>query len=309
MSTHQISQTKYFRSIFLPGLYALQCVSRVSGAPDVTIYREDLSSLIGNHETSQMSLMRAQKRFAFFVLRHSRDRCDIYDKKGRFVRDPAERPSAYATMMSPTAVVCDNKRLAAQSTWLLNTPTVCASFEAHTGQSAAARGNFYTMLDQLLNLAPGDKDRAHIYVLSHHSPCPRSVIVADLSRTTECAQGLFLDYFKRLQNGWPLHEAHHKTELARTLASCRYTELRQWLYRICATSGNWDDPDRLALTLSAIPLSVRFELARAFVNVVYPKVFLPDGGIERINDDDVYAMGAEVGTAIGVVMQTPMSKI
>lgn len=307
MSTRSIPHTKYFRSIFLPGLYALQCVSRVSGAPDVTVYREDLDSLVGSAKTSQLSLMKAQKRFAFFVLRHSRDRCDVYDKKGRIIRDTAEHPAAYVTAMSPIPVSCDNASLASQSKWLLAVPTVCASFEAQSGQSAAARGNFYTMLDQLLNLAKSDKDRENIYVLSHHSPCPRSVLVADLSLVTDRAQGIFLDYFRRLQNGWPLSASHHKTELSRTLSGGRYTELRRWLHTIRMRTTQGEDSDRLSLILSAIPLSVRFDLARVFTDVVYPKVFLPDGGIEQISDEDVYARTDELGALLDQVLRTPMS--
>lgn len=307
MSTHSIPQTKYFRSIFLPGLYALQCVSRTSGAPDVTVYRADLDSLVGPAKTSQLSLMKAQKRFAFFVLRHAVDRCDFYDKKGVLVRDAASHPESYWTTMSPTPVACNNESLAAQSTWLLSAPTVCASFEAHGGQSAAARSNFYTMLDQLLNMAKSDKDREHIYVLSHHSPCPRSVLVADLSKTSAYGQEIFLDYFKRLKNGWPLSPPHHKTELSRTLASCRYVELRRWLQAVRMKTVTDEDPNRLSLILSSIPLRVRFAMARAFVEVVYPKVFLPDEGVEQISDEDVYARAAEIGAALDQVMRTPMS--
>ena len=291
----------------MPGLYSLQCVSKTSGAPDVTVYREDLDSLVGPAKTSQLSMMKAQKRFSFFVLRHAVDRCDVYDKKGAIIRDAAGHPESYSTAMSPTPIVCNNAQLAAQSTWLLAVPTVCASFEAHGGQSAAARSNFYTMLDQLLNMAKSDKDREHIYVLSHHSPCPRSVLVADLSKTSEHGQEIFLDYFRRLKNGWPLSPPHHKTELARTLSSCRYEELRRWLHEVRMKTVAGEDPRRLSLILSAIPLRVRFALARAFVDVIYPQVFLPEEGAEQISDEDVYARTEEIGAALDQVMRTPMS--
>lgn len=309
MSTPSTSQTRYFRSIFLPGLYALQCVSRVSGAPDVTIYRENLDALVGDTKTSQLALMKAQKRFSFFVLRHTRDRGDCYDKRGRLITVEAEKPASYATAMSALPVRCDNGALARQSTWLLSNPTVCGSFEAHSGQSAADRGNFYTMLDQLLNQARNDKDRENIYVLSHHSPCPRSVLVADLTKTTDRTQELFLDYFRRIQKGWPLHDVHHKTELARTLSSCRYGDLRAWLKGVRMRTTLGEDPHRFDLVLSSIPLQVRFALAKVFVEVIYQKVMLVEGGVEKISDEDVYQRAAEIGAAMDHLLATPMSNI
>lgn len=309
MSTPSLPQTRYFRSIFLPGLYALQCVSRVSGAPDVTIYRENLEALVGDTKTSQLALMKAQKRFSFFILRHTRDRGDCFDKRGRLVTVEADKPVAYATAMSASPVRCDNGSLAQQSTWLLPNPTVCGSFEAHSGQSAADRGNFYTMLDQLLNQAGSDKDREHIYVLSHHSPCPRSALVADLTKTTDRTQELFLDYFRRIQKGWPLHDVHHKTELSRTLSSCRYGELRAWLKGVRMRTSSGEDPHRFDLVLSSIPLQVRFALAKAFVDVFYSKVLLVEGGVEQIADADVYHRSAEIGAAMDQLLATPMSNI
>jgi len=309
MSTPLKSQTRYFRSIFLPGLYALQCVSRVSGAPDVTIYRENLDAIVGDTKTSQLALMKAQKRFSFFVLRHTRDRCDYFDKNGRLITVEAAKPTSCVTAMSTSPLRCDNGALARQSAWLLPTPTVCGSFEAHSGQSAADRGNFYTMLDQILNQARNDKDRENIYVLSHHSPCPRSVLVADLTKTTDRAQELFLDYFRRIQKGWPLHDVHHKTELARTLSSCRYGELRAWLKGVRMRTSASEDPHRFDLVLSSIPLQVRFELARVFVEAIYQKVMLVEGGVEKISDDDVYHRAAEIGASVDQLLATPMSNI
>lgn len=309
MSIQSIPQTRYFRSIFLPGLYALQCVSRVSGAPDVTVYRENLTALVGDPKTSQLALMSAQKRFAFFVLLHSVDRADYFDKKGRPISDAARMPVAYATVMTSAEVKCNNDAMVRQSTWLLASPTVCGSFEAHAGQPAVARSNFYTMLDQLVNLAPTDEDRENIYLLSHHSPCPRSVIVADFTQTTTRGQELFLDYFQRLQKGWPLCEKHHKTELARTFASCRYGELRSWLKGVRMRTSDSEDPDRFALVLSSVPLQLRLGLARVFVHAVYAKIKLVTGGVEQISDDDVYNRSAEIGFAMDQLLATPISKI
>lgn len=307
MSTHSTPQTRYFRSLFLPGLYALQCVSRVSGAPDVTVYREDLDSLIGGTKGSQMTLMRSHKRFSHFVLRHSLDRADYYDKKGRLIREEAARPVAHVTAMSAAPMRCDNGELAEQTSWLVASPTVCGSFEAHAGQSAAERGNFYTMLDQMLNQAKSDRDREHIYVLSHHSPCPRSVLVADLTKVTERSQSIFLDYFRRLRDGWPLCEKHHKTEMARTLSSCRYGELRRWLKGVRLALSPDEDSVRFDLVLSSVPLRIRYELARVFVEIVYPKFRLAPGGVEQLEDCDVEARTHEIGAVIDQLLATPIS--
>ena len=253
--------------------------------------------------------MKAQKRFAFFVLRHSVDRADYFDKKGRPINEAAEKPVAYATVMTSAALRCNNDTMTRQSTWLLANPTTCGSFEAHAGQSAVDRGNFYTMLDQMVNLAPTDKDREHIYLLSHHSPCPRSVLVADLTKTTARGQELFLDYFQRLQKGWPLCDKHHKTELARTFASCRYGELRTWLKGVRMQTVPTEDPERFDLILSSVPLQVRLCLARVFVHAVYSKVKLATGGVEKISDDDVYSRSNDIGCAMDHLLATPIANI
>jgi hypothetical protein len=209
--------------------------------------------------------------------------------------------------MSASPVRCDNEALVRQSTWLLEQPTICGSFEAHAGQSAAERANFYTMLDQMLNLAENDKHRNHIYVLSHHTPCPRSVLAADLTKVSERAQGVFLDFFRRLQKGWPLCDDHHKTELARTFSSCRYTELRRWLRMIRLRRRPGEDSQRFDLVLMGIPLNIRFSLAQILIHEVYAKIRLIDGGVEQISDEDVLSYVDQIGARVDQLLATPMS--
>ncbi len=273
----------------------------------MTIYRQDLDALVGGSADSAISKMRRQKRFDSFVLRHSKDRSDHYDKRGRLMRPGSQLPEAYPTSMSATPIRCDNKALVQHATWLLPQPTICGSFEAHAGQSAAERVNFYTMLDQMLNLAKNDKDRDFIYVLSHHHPCPRSVLAADMSKVSDRAQGVFLDFFRRLQKGWPLSEEHHKTELARTFSSCRYTELRHWLRAVRRHRRPGEDMQRFDLVLHGIPLNIRFGLAQIFVQEIYPKIRLVEGGIEQVDAEAVAAYVDQIGSRVDQLLATPMS--
>jgi hypothetical protein len=307
MPTLSNQQQKYFRSIFVPGLYSLQCVSRTSGAPDVTIYRQDLDQLVGGGKGSFLHRMRASKRFEFFILRHSKDRVDFFDGNGRVLPPGHRVPEVMPTSMAKTSVRCDNASLAAQSSWLMPRPTVCGSFEAHAGQSAAERGNFYTMLDQMLNAAKNDNDREHIYVLSHHEPCPRSVLAADLTKVSDRVQGVFLDYYRRFSKGWPICAEHHSTELARTLSSCRYEELRRWLRAVRALTDPSDDLSRFEMVLMSLPLSVKFGLARILVREVYSEFTLAEGDVERLSDEVVIARHKEIGASVDQLLAIPLS--
>lgn len=274
----------------------------------MTVYRQDLDLLVGGGKDSFLHRMRASKRFDFFVLRHSKDRVDYFDSKGRLLPKGHRLPEIMPTSMSKAAVRCDNASLAAQSSWLLPLPTVCGSFEAHTGQSAAARGNFYTMLDQMLNLAKNDKDRDHIYVLSHHEPCPRSVLAADLTKVSDRVQGVFLDFYQTFKKGWPISEAHHKTELARTLSSCRYDELRKWLRAVRSMTDPTDDLARFEMVLMSLPLNAKFGLAQIVVQEVYPEFTLAEGGIEQMTDDYIASKFREIGANVDQLLATPLSK-
>ncbi len=309
MTTPEIKTQKFFRSITVPGLYSLQCVAMSSGTPDVTVYRSSLDELVGGSADSEMSRMIKQKRFSYFVLQHSKDRADYYDRAGDLIESASRRPEPYHSEMAPQSYRCDNASLVNQITWLLPTPTICGAFEAHNGQAAVGRANFYTMLDLLINRATKDKERQHIYLLSHHLPCPRSVLVADMSLVSESAQGIFLDCYRRIKNGWPINQEHHKTELARTLATCRYNELRRWLRMVRAARELPDDMDRYELVLNSIALNTKFHLAKIFVGRIYPKFRLMEQGCEHITDQDVLSSANPVGLAVDAFLaQTPISK-
>lgn len=304
MFTEKSTTPHYFASIFVPGLYSLQCVSRVSGLPDVTLYRENLDALVGKN--SLLSKLRSEKRFSFFVLRQAMDKFDFFDKSGRLISNPSEKPKALPQSMSSQPLSFKNDALLQHIGWLIPQPTICGSFEAHAGQSAAARGNFYTMLDQLVNLAPSDKEREHLCVLTHHWPCSRSLLVADLSMAAPRTQEVFLDYFRRIKNGWPLHEQHHKDELARTLAGCRFGQLRNWLKTVRMKLNPAEDADRFDMMLTALPVQTRLDLAVILVGEVYKRFSLPDGGVEHLSDDVVEAHAESIGKRMDGLLRAPV---
>lgn len=311
MPTDRTSAPHYSASIFIPGLYSLQCVSRTSGLPDVTFYRENLDALVGSK--SLLSELKGGKRFAFFVLRQASDKCDFFDKGGRLlVDDPFEKPEPLPRFMSGQALSLKNDDMARHIAWLLPQPTVCGSFEAHAGQSAADRSNFYTMLDQLVNLAPSDKEREHTCVLTQHWPCPRSLLVADLTLAAPRTQEVFLDHFMRIRKGWPLHEQHHRDELARTLASCRFPQLSRWLKTVRMQRNPSEDPERFDLVMASISAQTRLDLATILVRAVYKKFILSAGGVEQMPDDVLIAhadaIGGRVDELLGKPVLMPASK-
>jgi hypothetical protein len=123
-----------------------------------------------------------------------------------------------------------------------------------------------------------------------------------------CAK-LFLDYFRRIQKGWPLSDAHHKTELARTFSSCRYAELRQWLRLVRQRRRPEEDLVRFEMVLMGIPLGLRFDLARIFIEEVYLRIRLPAGGVEQIEEVVVVELIDEIGARVDRLLATPMSNI
>lgn len=304
MSSPATPSKSYRPSLYIPGLYSLQAVSRDAAAPDVTIYRENLDSLLAWKQE-----MVTGKRFSHFALRHATDRTDFFDRLGRGLADDVGVPVPQAQPMLAQDLGASRMALLGRVPWLVERPTYCAGFEAHAGCSAATRSNFYTMADRIINLAQADADRVHVYVLGCNlSPYTVSAMVADMSKVTELTQGVFLDCFKRVRSGWPLQAAHHRTELARTLAGCRYTQLCEWLVEVRALTRPSETAARYRLVLGALPNSLRLKLAQVFVDHAYPEFVLEPGGVETLPPEAVAIIAPRVGPSIDQMLAIPLSK-
>lgn len=308
MITTNLTKQKFYPSLFAPGLYSLQCVSRVSGSPDVTVYRENLADLIEG-SSSQLRRFVNAKLFSHFVLAHDSDKKDVFDKRGKAMKQGGG-PEAVPQRMAFKTLTCDTRKLITRSAWLVESPTTCGWFEGHAGQSAAERSNFYVMVDQLIHQAKNDKDREHLYLLSHHIPCANTVLIADLPKTSERTQGVYLDYFKRLRKGWPLQAGHHQAEMVRTFAGCRYAQLVTWVVALRKSDIGVDPSDRFRMTLAGLPAVPRVEMARIFVRALYEKFGLLPGGVECLSEESLVSAEAVMAHhEISKLLVTPMSKI
>lgn len=295
-------------SIYVPGLYSLQCISRVSGAPDITVYRESLDTLINNKD-SQLKIFAATKRFSRFILAHDLDKLDVYDNRGKRVKldNP---PTPRKQRMLAKAVDCRIGAMVKSAAWLVKNPTVCGVFEGHTHQSAADRSNFYALVDKLINVPGKDADREQLYILTGSTPCVKSALIANLSHTSERTQGSFLDTFKRLRNGWPLSNELHRVELGRTLAGCRYADLSVWSYQLRLQTHPKADAEQFRMTMMALPASLRLCYAGEFTRLLYDHFHLEPGGVEYLQDDLLRSeLAKPAAEALASLLASPIRKI
>lgn len=300
----------YRASLFVQGLHSLQAITKHQETPDVTIYRDGLGNLL-----EQLKIFVKAGRFEYFALKKSNDRVEFYDRCGNEILDEQEMPLAEAAvMLPPQQLLTTHSEVLSQAIPLIKSPTEWAVFEAHAGYAAARRSNYYTMLDQVLGFLRymganrvSDKDRAHVYVLeSYLYPWAVSILVVDLDQASVRTQELYKKYINWIQKGWPLHERHHRAELERTLAGCRYDRLSNWLTNVRMIRHPSEDEMRFQFVLQSIPLRLRSELAGIFVDKAYPKFWLTPGGVEELSDENVRMISDQVGEPMDQLLAKPL---
>jgi hypothetical protein len=281
----------------------MQAIARDPADPDITIHRESLAdTLVWKQE------MVKTRRFSHFSLQHATDRCDFYDRLGRGVATPGNTPRASPQPMSPLTFPPVRMQLVKQVPWLVKLPTYCAGFEAHAGCSAAIRSNFYTMTDRVINMAGSDADREHVYMVgSNSSPHAAAVLIADLTKVSEQTQSVFLDFFQRIRSGWPLQASHHRTEMARTFAGCRYARLSQWLLRVRMRSRPEESKDRFEFLLLSLPNALRLKLAQMFVAAAYQEFTIAAGGVEELSDAALDALVYQLAPQLDQLLAIPLA--
>ncbi len=300
----------YRSSLFVQGLHSLQAITKHQETPDVTIYRDSLGNLL-----EQMKIFVKAERFEYFALKRSNDRVEFYDRLGDEILDEQKMPLAEAAvMLPPQQLNTTHVEVLNQAKPLIKVPTEWVVFEAHAGYSAAGRSNYYTMLDQVLGFGKytgtdrvTDRDRAYVYVLeSYLYPCAVSILVVDLDQASVRTQELYKKYIVRTQKRWPLYEPHHRTELERTLAGCRYARLSNWLTNVRMIRHPSEDEMRFQLVLQSIPLRLRSELAGIFVDKAYQKFWLTPGGVEELSDEAVRMISDQVGELMDQLLVKPL---
>lgn len=282
------SKTVVYKNVapYLPGLYGVQALGD-DLTPDVTVYRTDTKEV-----AAWIKAAKQKNRHGGFLVRHGLDKVDVYDKSGTRVSRNAkldEQLSCLPEAAAPAMEVDASVFLREAAAVLPDGWSCMASCMCHAGVSSASHSNFVmVMRDFILEADP--KDLAQVAVIESHKWNFRVMgVFAHVPALSSAAQDRYLDRYRWLSNGWPLHAWHFKQTMAYRLSTVQKHTLADVASRVCRLAGKSPEYGMaVKLHVVSLPHEARMALAAAVIERVGDKLEFPeDQRCETFSDEQL----------------------